>query len=542
MIGVVLCRCSNRIDGILDLEEVEHFLKRRMPELPIVVADRLCEQPEALLELTQKRKVQRLVMGICSDPEHLTRVIRGAKRAGLESPALNIVDLKKESTSNYRGEELTDRAKLLVWAQVRRSSVSNKVPEDRRELCFEKPRGEISRRQLLSLIMPRYKVTPCIETAECRECWLCVDACPFDAIAIEEDKVTIDGFKCRGCGACAVTCPQRAISYPAFSLEQLDMELEGLLLSGDVGLEPRIVALTCQGGAGEGEHTHYNYPPNVLPLEVPCLAMVSPWLVLRAFDRGAQGLALISSRGTCQLGLDPARWQGNLQFVQELLTCWGIQSGCIRTFEATEANPHALEQGLEEFARDLADWRPFPIEHPVPTRVPEEGLWLPSLIEGMERKLGHLPDRTVSTGIVPFGKVELDSSQCTGCGLCALSCTTGALAISQDEEGATYQLLFRHDSCVACGKCVESCPETCLRLDQVLALAALGSPPEVLFEDRLVRCQRCGKPIASGAMLDRLQARVSGVAGALDLTSDICPVCAITDQFNLIRANEGVTR
>ena len=55
----------------------------------------------------------------------------------------------------------------------------------------------------------------------------------------------------------------------------------------------------------------------------------------------------------------------------------------------------------------------------------------------------------------PFGKVTLDGSKCTGCGLCALDCPTGALVVSSSVETGTYQLLFKHDVCVACGRCVK---------------------------------------------------------------------------------------
>ncbi|MBA7714827.1 NAD(P)H-quinone oxidoreductase subunit I, chloroplastic [subsurface metagenome] len=92
----------------------------------------------------------------------------------------------------------------------------------------------------------------------------------------------------------------------------------------------------------------------------------------------------------------------------------------------------------------------------------------------------------------PLGKVTLDGSKCTGCGLCALDCPTNALTISSSEETDIYQMRFKHNLCIACGQCIEVCPEQCLFLERTLELDRLNSPAVVLFEDRIARCRQCG--------------------------------------------------
>ena len=113
---------------------------------------------------------------------------------------------------------------------------------------------------------------------------------------------------------------------------------------------------------------------------------------------------------------------------------------------------------------------------------------------------------------VPLGKVEIDGSRCTGCGLCALECPTGALATSHGEDDG-YQLLFRHGSCVACGQCVEICPEECLHLERTLELDRINQPAKVLFEDRIARCSQCSNPIGTEAMIDKLSGQSSFTLG-----------------------------
>lgn len=49
---------------------------------------------------------------------------------------------------------------------------------------------------------------------KCVGCGLCVDACPVEAITLEDDKAKVDEEKCTECGQCVAECPNEAISIP----------------------------------------------------------------------------------------------------------------------------------------------------------------------------------------------------------------------------------------------------------------------------------------------------------------------------------------
>ena len=53
-----------------------------------------------------------------------------------------------------------------------------------------------------------------VDVEKCTGCGACVDACPVDAITVENDIAVVDEAECVECGACAEECPNDALSLP----------------------------------------------------------------------------------------------------------------------------------------------------------------------------------------------------------------------------------------------------------------------------------------------------------------------------------------
>jgi heterodisulfide reductase subunit A len=74
-------------------------------------------------------------------------------------------------------------------------------------------------------------------TEACDGCALCLDVCPYKAIALVDEivdgvparRVVTDSALCKGCGLCEATCPKGGIFVHGFTLQQLKVQVEAAL-------------------------------------------------------------------------------------------------------------------------------------------------------------------------------------------------------------------------------------------------------------------------------------------------------------------------
>lgn len=64
-----------------------------------------------------------------------------------------------------------------------------------------------------------------VNAEKCTGCGLCVEACPYGAIRLEDGVARVAEIMCEGCGTCALACPLGAITIEQTLTGYLDVEV-----------------------------------------------------------------------------------------------------------------------------------------------------------------------------------------------------------------------------------------------------------------------------------------------------------------------------
>jgi heterodisulfide reductase subunit A len=131
-----------------------------------------------------------------------------------------------------------------------------------------------------------------IDLADCNQCGLCSQRCPYSAIIVDEEKnPEVVKALCKGCGLCAADCPQECIGIVHYSDDQVFAQVEAAL---EEDAEKKIIAFVCHwcalGGVDMAGVSRLQYPSNARLIRVMCSARVSMKMMQRPFELGAAGV------------------------------------------------------------------------------------------------------------------------------------------------------------------------------------------------------------------------------------------------------------
>ena len=107
------------------------------------------------------------------------------------------------------------------------------------------------------------------------------------------------------------------------------------------------------------------------------------------------------------------------------------------------------------------------------------------------------------------------SESCTLCSACTKACPHGSLKMDDQH------LFFDASTCTGCRACVTACPEHAIALSSAFDKFSQVMRSEKVFEDELVVCARCGKPIGSAKFVNK----VTSVLGPDAKLVKYCPSC-----------------
>jgi len=426
---------------------------------------------------------ERAVLGTCPDGPSRADVQGAARRAGLDPFGVEQLDLVRSSALGHPARRLERAAASLTARAGGLAALRPSAPDS---LRMRLPEGQLSRRSLLSLGAVTYQPVAAIDPATCvgtGRCGLCVALCPFDAIEPARPQPTVVKDACTACAACVSGCPVDAIALPGSDLARFEAEVAALCRDGVAGL-----LVSCGGWVPEVD----GEAPELLPLAVPCLSIITPGWILQALATGAPAVVLAGCGDACSAG-STAGIREHVAYCREALASLGVPDAATRVrLHVPEADDPA-----EVFAAPLPD--PLPAIGGERLALVEPG----ATADGLLRIAGVTDGaRTISGG--PLGVVSVEIRGCTLCGSCAAACPTTAIAFEQGPVIATLSLdPWR---CVACGHCAETCPEHVVTVDRGTNIAVLHEGRRSLKAGPVVRCRRCGRPIAPAAMLERVRA------------------------------------
>jgi ferredoxin len=526
--GVILCECNGAVERRISLQELNHFIHNVAPDLDIVLGNNLCE-PRELKLLLDKAQIHPSVIGACNAIQSKTHAWQDIDANKINPFFTKVVDILSEIDSGFSSLEVSDRTKLLLWSQISKALSCGDISQDNLRTHFSSSRQEITRRALPGALLPQWEIIPSILTDDClgTSCKLCTGACPVEAIADSDGILKIDKSACTGCGTCVSACPHGAVSYPGYSVAELEREIEGLL-SNTVGLTNRVLAIVCQSCLNTDDTSLTAISPSIFTIKVPSLAIVSPLLLLHAFNMGVDGIALIHDEENCNSKISTKSLNSMVRFVQQLLDRWGIDKNRIRYIN--KANKPKVNDDLHKFVDMVTALRHTPLKSIAGSMTFEGMFSLAAIIKEMDAKLLASEKSALAGEYVPFGILDIDQTRCTGCSICAQSCPTGAISTQISDDSSNLKLMFQHDKCVACGLCLNICPEKCISLEKTLDFARLSDLREPIFESDFVICHNCSKPYATKSMVDILKHKLEKSGVFSTEWTEYCPSCRVIIQ------------
>jgi len=281
----------------------------------------------------------------------------------------------------------------------------------------------------------------------CCECNYCLDACPAQALSLENRQIQLDTRKCTSCMQCTAVCPNDAFSSPEYDFMNL--------IESTPGKDSSVFSCTRQTQIHPEEKV------------VPCMGIFSIELLLVIGLTGPAVTAFnISKCSECENKAVIGPFTNALKHLKKYC------SALLSTRFSLLTNPDQInsleEKGRRSFLSDLTNnIISFAGSQILQTqdmamgtltqnrRIPKKVQLIKKLIESAENDQKEM--------IKSFCAYQLTASNnCTLCPLCTGICPTGALKVGRlDGE---KQLLFRNTLCSGCGLCVSFCKQKAIKL------------------------------------------------------------------------------
>lgn len=221
-----------------------------------------------------------------------------------------------------------------------------------------------------------------VDPDHCNGCERCFADCPYAAIEMAPHPsgrgrvAVVDAERCASCGICAGACPSstpfRADERLATGIDLPDLGVNLLREALDAALDARgdaasIVVFGCRHAAAAGS------ADDLVPIALPCAAMLPPSFVEYALRRGARGVAVVACPGDdCEYRFGSQWTAQRLAGEREPRLRAAAERERIRLVEAAGEDLITLQARLARFRHDLDDLDRLRPERVSPQEISKE--------------------------------------------------------------------------------------------------------------------------------------------------------------------------
>ncbi len=358
--------------------------------------------------------------------------------------------------------------RMLSSDSIKRKVMSQAVAKD----------TGLSRRDLFSGlrrrgVFPTYSDAPSIYNSICESrygCSKCIQACPTRALTTLNGTLILKDQDCNRVGICAAVCPVSAIQLPTFSESRFLGLVHGITVSSPN--VPKTLVLTCNlESVSPG--------PWMFIEKVKDVGTVGPRQLMMAASSGIDRIIIYCADGRCAGKENAQEAVESLAQFQARTKSDEHQGVVFKFLEGAEGNEEIGKINLQ--LRNKADT----------SFIPGDNSWN-NYLQGLAG-LGS-EESVIADGL---GLTNLKiSDSCTLCDVCSKYCPHSALRI---KSGL---LEFDSSKCTGCGYCALICPEHSISISSPENFGQVHN--RVVFQDRIVNCARCGRPIGSVRYLKRI--------------------------------------
>ncbi|PKN29527.1 MAG: hypothetical protein CVU64_07745 [Deltaproteobacteria bacterium HGW-Deltaproteobacteria-21] len=294
-------------------------------------------------------------------------------------------------------------------------------------------------------------------------CEKCLSECPAGALHIGDDLLEIDN-SCTGCLFCVASCPNEVFSTSSGPPQQ------------EKSAQPDV--LYCSGVIPRGTKIPADLPPSI----IPCLGSIPSRMILDRVLRKKSPLKVITGFcELCEMKQGESSFRRREREIHELLPILGIGVLPLATTPATDKEKRDgseivrgqwkyLDEKSAISRRDLLlSFRDRIVRREQPKEVDSAVGTRPSRIDRRPTDtMRHVIALTQSKRAnasspktIPFFREIHIEENCTGCGVCAALCPTGALSLKKTRDSS--ELLWRAAHCSRCDLCTEACGKRAIR-------------------------------------------------------------------------------